>query len=96
MAILVYTNILSYNCCVYTYMYEMDTEEEVQETDDVQEKNQTPKVSHGDAEQAFDFVLRYMEQEMEFSTDPCDIMFLRRGRDFAHSKKLQSFKIQKK
>lgn len=73
-----------------------DVEEGEREIINDDEEISTPKISHGDAEKAFDCILQYIEQQTDLQADPSDMMFLRRARNFAFTKKGQSLKHQKK
>ncbi|GFS63245.1 hypothetical protein TNCV_1496611 [Trichonephila clavipes] len=71
------------------------TQEPMEEegSDDEMQCNKKDVVPHADGEAALDFALRYLEQQPD--TTPADVLFMRRWRNYASSKRLSSLRQKK-
>ncbi|GFV75398.1 hypothetical protein TNCV_1482441 [Trichonephila clavipes] len=71
------------------------TQEPMEEegSDDETQCDKKDVVPHADGEAAFDLTLRYLEQQPD--TTPADVLFMRRWRNYASSKRLSSLRQKK-
>ncbi|GFT44960.1 hypothetical protein TNCV_1795811 [Trichonephila clavipes] len=62
-------------------------------SDDETQCDKKDVVPHADGAAAFDLALRYLEQQPD--TTPADVLFMRRWRNYASSKRLSSLRQKK-